>query len=93
MSSRARVWHFKNTNIATCKSWTGYGKTSHVVGCKLFSLKVLLGCKLPLYNPLEVEPKSLLESLRIRVFHRRVVAVHVVSREATLLAAHLGKFS
>ena len=45
-----------------------------------------------MYNPLKVEPKSLLESLGIRVFHSRVVAIHVVSREATFLAAHLRKF-
>ena len=63
-----------------------------MVLCKLFLSKDLLGCKFSLYNSLEVEPKSLLKSLRIGIFHRRVIAVHIVSRESTLLSTHLRKF-
>ena len=63
-----------------------------MVLCKLFLSKDLLGCKFSLYNPLEVEPKSLLKSLRIRIFHRRVIAVHIMAREAALLSAHLEEF-
>ena len=49
----------------------------------------LLGCKFSLNNALEVESERLLESLRIGVLHGRVVAVHVVAREAALLPTHL----
>jgi len=49
----------------------------------------LLGCKFSLDNALEVKPERLLESLRIGVLHGRVVAVHVVAREAALLPTHL----
>ena len=49
----------------------------------------LLCCKFSLDNALEVESERLLESLRIGVLHGRVVAVHVVAREAALLPTHL----
>ena len=45
-----------------------------MVLCKVFFKKDLLGGKFSLYNPLEVESKSLLKSLGIRVFHRGVIA-------------------